>query len=288
MLLPSKLVSLALIILLLPCSIFAQQSERKFHEAKRHLERAKKFELLNDPGAETEYNLAVETCEACVLEGWLDLSLYLASHLRFSEAATALGQYIKRATEEDQNDSRQTLIELRRASSLQVSISRAVKPEISELLEFTSLVSRYGRNKLRDALPYAEKAVTLYPTSSDAHVILARMLIGSRQQTRRLELLEKAIELDPDNPSAHHQLGWYYIESFHGQDAAGEFRKALDTSQGKLTEAWQGLGWALSNLGQNKEALAAFRNYLQSGEISQQYKNTIEQQIKKLEKNSQN
>jgi len=60
-------------------------------------------------------------------------------------------------------------------------------------------------------------------------------------------------------------------------------RKVLELSDGELGDAWQGLGWALSGLGQNKEAIDAFRNYLRSGDVPAQYRIKVEQQIEKLE-----
>lgn len=274
---------LALVAVLLSFPLPNQAQSKRQDRAKLHFDRARDFEVFNDPQAEMEYRLAIEARNGRYPEALLNLAFYLESQLRFSEAVLVFGDYIEQTPKEDHTAHRERLKDLQKASILQARIKNTATPDLPDLLEFASLVNRYGRDHIKQAIPYAEKAVSLYPTSSEAHILLGRLLIGSQYQSRRFEVLKRAVELDPANPKAHHQLGWYYIERLQGEKASEEFRKSLEFSNGSLTDAWQGLGWALSMEGRKKEAIEAFRNYLRAGDVPKQYRTEIEQQIKKLE-----
>lgn len=273
----------ALISAILSFPLPIQAQSQRQDRAKLHFDRARELEVFNDPQAEKEYKLAIEARNGRYSKALLNLGFYLETQLRFSEAALALRDYIKQTPKQDHTGHRERLKDLERAAVLQERIKNTDPPDLSYLLEFASLVNRYGRDHMKQAVPYAEKAVALYPESSEAHLLLGRLLIGSQHQTRRFEVLKKAIELDPTNPRAHHQLGWYFIERLQGKEASEEFRKTLNFSNGSLTDAWQGLGWALSMQGQRKEAIEAFRSYLRESDASDQYRVKIIEQIKKLE-----
>jgi tetratricopeptide (TPR) repeat protein len=150
------------------------------------------------------------------------------------------------------------------------------------------LLGRYSENHLQDAMPYAEKAVALYPASSEALLLLARTLESTKQMGRVFNLIKKAVELTPDNPEAHYELGQYYL--WHSKlerinDSVNEFRRALELSDGKAIEAWQGLGRALVFQGKTKEAIETFRTYLRLKKPSQ-YDDEIKQLIRNLEQAS--
>jgi tetratricopeptide (TPR) repeat protein len=278
----------ALVCIVFICS-FAMSDQlhnKERGKAKRHFEQARELEAVNDPQAEQEYKLAIKARRRYYPEAQLRLCLYLGRELRFSEAVSILEEYIKQTPRTDHSSHYEQLKDLQRAANLLKQIDSSNSPSLSDLLDFASIVSRYGRNKLRDAIPYAERAVSLYPTSSEAHVILGRLLIGSQQQARRFEILKRAILLDPKNPAAHHQLGWYYIERLNGEEACKEFREALELSSGELADSWQGLGHALVLQGKKKEAIEAFYKYLKSGQVPKHFQEVIEQKIKDLEKKS--
>lgn len=276
--------SLIVLIIINPMGLAFEPQVKQHSQARRHLNNARELDSSNDPRAEQEYILAIEARSGNYPQALEEFASYLQRRQRFAEAAEVLKEYINQTPQVDHADDIDNLRDLERAATLEKRINASDKPDLSELIEFASLVARYGKPK--EGIPFVEMALDLYPTSSEAQLLLARLLIGSGQQQRRLDLLQKALELDPDNPKTHHQLGWYYIEMLRSQEAADEFRKALKFSNGQLADAWQGLGWALSQLGQKKEALEAFRNYLHAGDVSRQYRLKIKQQIKKLERGS--
>lgn len=275
--------SLLLVILLVACALPTSGVAQAPREgrAKRHFDRARDLDSLNDAKAEQEYKAAIKARGGHYPEASLQLSFYLGRKGRFSEAAELLQNYIYETPKSNHHADAEEIAELRRTAELQERIQKSEKPDLKDLLDFASLVVRYQR--VKDGVPSAERAVDLYPDSSEAHVVLARLLIGSGQEQRRYELLRRAIELDPKSARAHHQLGWYHIETLRSKEAVDEFRNALELSNAQLSDAWQGLGWALSGLGQNKEAINAFRNYLHSGDVPEQYRIKVKQQIEKLE-----
>lgn len=275
--------SLLLLVLGIACAfpISGVAQDQKDSRAKKHFDQARELDSLNDGRAEQEYRAAIKARGGSYPEAALQLSFYLQRKGRFSEAAELLQNYINETPKSDHHPDLEEVAELRKAAQLQERIQKPGKPDVKDLLDLASLVARYQR--IKDGLPYAERALNLYPDSSAAHIVVARLLVGSGQEQRRYELLRNAIELDPGSARAHHQLGWYYIEVVRSKEAADEFRKALELSDSQLGDAWQGLGWALSGLGQNKEAIDAFRNYLHSGDAPEQYRIKVEQQIEKLE-----
>jgi tetratricopeptide (TPR) repeat protein len=225
-------------------------------EAKKHFQRALRLDALNDIGAEQEYKAAIGARGGNYPEASLELSFYLRRRGRFSESSQSLQAYITQTPQVDHQNDLEELADLRKAAGMKQRIDNSQRPEARDLMDFAVFVARY--QGVRDAVPYAQKSVDLYPNSSEAHVLLARLLTGSGQQERRYSLLRRAIELDPKSANAHHELGWYYIGAFRGSEAADEFRKSLDLSDGKLGDAWQGLGWALSNQGLRREAIKLF------------------------------
>lgn len=255
-------------------------------QAEQHLRRARALESSNDPDAEREYRLAIGARGGRYPRAVRELSWYLQRRLRFSEAASLLEDYISQTPDRDHADDFNELKDLKRAAALQAQIADSEKPVLSDLVEYVNLVSVYGGNKFKDARAYAEKAVSLYPTSSEAYVSLAITMIGS-ESARRFEVLRKAIELKPDNPEAHRWLGWEYNAGGRLGEAAAAYRKALEVSGGKLVEAWRGLGEVLVSQGKYKEALEAFRNYLKSGRAPRHGEKVIQQKIKELEKVSE-
>lgn len=72
------------------------------------------------------------------------------------------------------------------------------------MVELIKVVDRFGSST--DAIPYAEKAVELYPQSAKALVALAE-LIKTEQQVRALELLDRAITLELNEPAFMYRDG---------------------------------------------------------------------------------
>jgi Tetratricopeptide repeat len=250
--------------------------------AAAHLERAAQLAAHRDAKAEQEYRLAIHYRGGNFPEAWLDLSQFLKQHLRFSEAATALQNYLAQTDQKDLADDFEELAVLQRAANLKERIDKSKKATLGDYLELTTIVARYGENK--DALPYAEKAVSSYPESSEALVAVARYLPPD-QKARKSSVLQRAIELAPGNATAHALLGWdYFLVRGNAKEAAKQFNKALELTAGQYADAWEGLGRALIVQGEREAAAAAFRNYLRVRKTPSQYDGYIKQEIERLER----
>jgi predicted Zn-dependent protease len=264
-----------------------QESQRRI--AGTHLERARDLELEKNPKAEDEYKLAIRAMGGKYPEALRDLCFYLRRHLRFSESAVQLSRYIAQTPREEHGDDIEELNELREAARLKIRVYRFKKPLLRDLVEYSRLVSRYADNQSLDALPYAERAVRLYPNSANAYENLARVLVRPGQDERRCRALRKAIELGASSSTMYFDLANCELVTGHTQEAVDAFRKTLNISNGKLTDAYEGLGFALGQLGRREEAIGALRTYLEQARIPEQQRSQVEQRIKryieKLEKN---
>jgi tetratricopeptide (TPR) repeat protein len=253
--------------------------------AERHFDRAGWMAANNDAGAEQEYKLAIDARGGRFPEAWQGLSRAYHGQLRFSEAATAWQNYMALTPERRHEGSVESLQSLRRADVLKSRIDNSKAPRLDDLLQFIPVVVGYGG--LAKATQYGEMAVRLYPNSSEAHLMLARYLPfdDPNQKTRQLELIEKAIELEPSSTAAHSQLGWYYFP-LQVDESIREFRKALELSREQNSDAWQGLAKGLAIKGQNKDAIEAYRNHLRLRKVPSQNDNYIKQEIERLQKDN--
>jgi len=77
-----------------------------------------------------------------------------------------------------------------------------------------------------DAVPYLEKAVTQQPGVSYWHLTLARAYHKSRQLQKALKYYRASLQINPDQPVAHNEMGLLFwdMKSFYFADAA--FQKA--------------------------------------------------------------
>jgi serine/threonine-protein kinase len=68
----------------------------------------------------------------------------------------------------------------------------------------------------------------------------------------------RAIELQPDFPTAHNRLGRALMAKGQLSDATGEFRKAIEQKKGNYSAAQYNLGFALQQQGDNDNAVKAY------------------------------
>jgi tetratricopeptide (TPR) repeat protein len=274
----TKILLLIIVFLLVPAK---ESPKQQIKVAETHLQRARDFELDNDPRAEKEYKLAISAKGGNYPEALREFSFYLQRRIRFSEAVAVLQEYIEQTPSEEHADDVEELNELRQAARLKRRIQALKKPLLQDLIEYSRLVSRYADNQSIDALPYAERAVRLYPDNADAYISLARTLVGPGQDQRRCQALKKAIDLGARLPSHYFDLGNCELILGDWQAAANAFQKTLDLSNGAFTDALEGLGLTFAQLGRKKEAVEALRRYLETTK-TKQLRPQVEQHIKRL------
>lgn len=228
--------------------------------ANQHLERALSYSAAKDPRAEEEYKQAIAARGGVYPEAWEAFSTYLAYALRFKEAAVAWRNYMKQTKTKVSSTELEHLKRLDRGALLRSRHDGRQFMSMEEMLELTKLVDGFG--SAQDAVLYAERAAALYPQSGEALIALAK-LIQNEQRDRALDLLNRAISFEPNNPSFYVARGSYFFwVQGNPRTAEADFRKAIELSKGTNASAWAGLGDSLARIGCRDEAIAAYRRYL--------------------------
>jgi tetratricopeptide (TPR) repeat protein len=109
---------------------------------------------------------------------------------------------------------------------------------------------------MRPALP-PEKAVALNPNGVDVNALLGLMLRCLGRAEEAVEMLEKAIRLNPIPPAWHlYNLGDAYRLARRYEEAVGSFKKAIHQNPDHLL-AWIYLTATYGQMGREEEARAA-------------------------------
>ncbi len=177
-------------------------------EAIRHYERAFLLDSNNDPAAEQEYRLAINARGGVYPEALQGLRRLLQMQLRLPEAILVLKDYIDQTPNERHTEDMKELASLENTVGLQLKVDRMEKPSITDFLALIPLIARYG--KPVKAVPYAERAVRLYPESAEAHILLASY-IERENKEKSLKHFEKAAELEPRKFKSTFQTWWFFI-----------------------------------------------------------------------------
>jgi tetratricopeptide (TPR) repeat protein len=222
--------------------------------------------MSDDPRTEQEFRLSLGESQTCP-DAYLSFSDYLSRALRFQEAVDMLSEYIRLEYRPDwrdrKNSAKAELLELRKAAHLKAAVDGSDKPALDDLLHLTHIVSGFGRRHGEDGMPYAQKAMTLYPDSADAILSFTKIkMLYIRNDQDREEvklLLERAAVLAPENAEVYSTLGIFHVG---GPVAEAYYNRALELNK-RDTASWKGLGYIYLYRGQRQEAITALRTYLQ-------------------------
>jgi tetratricopeptide (TPR) repeat protein len=107
--------------------------------------------------------------------------------------------------------------------SYQALIRQNIKTPV---VQFNAGLALLEMGQAEDALPYLEKAVTRQPGVSYWHLTLARAYHKSRYFQKALKYYRASLQINPDQPVAHNEMGLLFwdMKSFYFADAA--FQKA--------------------------------------------------------------
>ena len=132
-------------------------------------------------------------------------------------------------------------------------------PAASDLLR--SALAARGRGRDDEALGFLKRAVSLEPSSPQAHANLGSMLGLLGRHDRAADCFRRALALWPDYPQAHQNLGVALEHLRRLEEAAASQRRAIELRP-DYPEAWHHLGNALRKLGDPAEAEGAHRRAL--------------------------
>jgi len=118
-----------------------------------------------------------------------------------------------------------------------------------------------NHNNYDKAIEHLETAAALAPESYNTHVMLARSYAEAGREQDAVKALENAIGVEPSNPQAYDLLMELYLYQDNPQ-------KSLDTANAAIKAGVDenrllDLGWTYYQLGQNDEAEARFKNYIE-------------------------
>lgn len=248
------------------------QGANRVREAQEHLDRATTYSDQGDPRAEQEYLEAIAALDGEYPDAQLEFAYWLAEQTRFDEAAKSFRGYCKQLRRAKHCDE-STLQDFLKAAQLKEYIRSVPAPQLDSLLAYAELVRKYGARTRGADVVILERTLDLYPSSARARIALA-VALPRNEVTRSLELLREAVTLEPMNPEAPFRLGGLLLYE-QPSAAEQEFRHALKLSDNKLSLAWEGLGQALTLQGRPSEAIAAYKYFLRSSDVPEQYKAEI-------------
>jgi tetratricopeptide (TPR) repeat protein len=123
-------------------------------------------------------------------------------------------------------------------------------------------------NQLDDAARMFQQAITLNPSSANAHFELAQVLEQRGQANEAVAEYQAAVKADPDKSAAHARLAAAYASQRQYDNAAQEYQEVLRLNP-QDPAAYHGLGVAQNELGRKDEAITslqqAVRFYLIAG-----------------------
>jgi tetratricopeptide (TPR) repeat protein len=90
---------------------------------------------------------------------------------------------------------------------------------LDALLTLATAYHRLG--KIKDSLQYTKRATELYPNSAEGWSRLASLDVGDRNPNVTVDLMIKAVQLDPRNAGNLYNLGWMF-------EQVGDVPKAID------------------------------------------------------------
>jgi Flp pilus assembly protein TadD len=111
--------------------------------------------------------------------------------------------------------------------------------------------------RLPDAVNEFQEAVRLEPENVSAHGNLGNALARSGKTAEAIAQFEWVLKIQPDNPRTHNNLGIALANMGKADEAIAEFRRAVRLSPA-FSEAHYNLGLALRQAGRNDEAAAEF------------------------------
>jgi len=116
-------------------------------------------------------------------------------------------------------------------------------------------------NRSKEAMPLFRKVVELDPNSPGAHMNLGIALADQFDLNGALAEFTQAAQLDPNNAQAHYNRGRVLLDLQRNAEAKPELETAT-RQDGTLADAWYLLGLIARQAGETDEAIAFFKHSL--------------------------
>jgi tetratricopeptide (TPR) repeat protein len=114
------------------------------------------------------------------------------------------------------------------------------------------------------AITYFQKAASFNPKHTRALTSLGQVYLDQGEYKNATDPLEKAIGVDPDHWQAHWILATAYLHLNELEKSAQQAELAIKTGKGAAKDAELVLGNALAGMGKSKEAIEAYRIFLEA------------------------
>jgi tetratricopeptide (TPR) repeat protein len=99
---------------------------------------------------------------------------------------------------------------------------KVLQDEPRNLDALLSLSTAYhGLGRLKDAAKYIDQIMQFYPNNAEGWARLSNLAVAGRDPQQTLQLMVKAVQLDPANPGNLYNLGWML-------DRVGDIPRAID------------------------------------------------------------
>jgi predicted O-linked N-acetylglucosamine transferase (SPINDLY family) len=129
---------------------------------------------------------------------------------------------------------------------------------------FAVATEHHRANRLTEARAGYEKILVLDPAHADALHLLGVVLHQSGQDSdKAIELVRRAIALNPSAPEYHANLGLIYSDRRQWKEAAGAFGQSV-ALRPRFAPVLNYLGNALREMGQLEAAVAAYRRAVEA------------------------
>jgi tetratricopeptide (TPR) repeat protein len=132
-------------------------------------------------------------------------------------------------------------------------------PDVNFLLGYMY----FQQKNLEQAKSYLGSAAKLDPHNVQALTLLGRVYIQQEDYASARTSLEEAIAAHPGYWMAHKLLADTYLKQHQYEKAREQAQRAIEENEGGGNSAQLVLGESLANLGQDKEAIQTFQNFLQ-------------------------
>ena len=154
-----------------------------------------------------------------------------------------LGELLKTSGTKDRQD------QAKKEYEAALAIDKFDEKSETRLGEFS-----YREGNLEQARAHYSRAVQLQPNDADAKIGLAKVLAEMKQPGNAIDLLERALSLDPTNDVAHYRLGMLYRQAGRSADSAQQFQeyKKYKEMKDKLDSLYQEMHVNSSKLDQEK------------------------------------